>query len=172
MRPVSEYDRVAELRRLGVSNPVIRLATGALKLDVFSLIRKPYKVYRGIEWSGKVVFVPLWERDDVTTAVREKGDGLEFFAVSVEAPSSPWRLAGTEQGLLATLFHEPLNNCYDEPDEYDKDYRSELKAAAKSLGFRHLAELDAVFSANYSKPGEALERAYKRFIRALDAADA
>jgi hypothetical protein len=39
-------------------------------------------------------------------AVREKGGRTEFFAFSVEGPSSRWRLAGGEQGLLANLFND------------------------------------------------------------------
>ena len=130
MRPVPKKDRVAELRRLGVSEPVVRLATGAVKLGVFPLLRTPSKVYRGIDWPERgLMFAPLWEESETVTAVREKGGRTEFFAFSVEAPSSRWRLAGTEQGLLATLFNDPINECYDEPEEA-AGLRANLEAAA------------------------------------------
>jgi hypothetical protein len=97
---------------------------------------------------------------------REKGGRTEFFAFSVEDLSSRWHLAGSEQGLLATLFNDPMNECYDEPEKAIR-LRAKLEAAATAVGFRHLADLDAVYAANYPKPGEALERAYKRFLRSL-----
>jgi hypothetical protein len=170
MRPVPKSDRVAKLRRLGVSDAVIRLATGAVKVSLFPLLRTPYKVYRGIDWPARgLVFAPLWEEGDVVTAARERGGGTEFFAFSVEDPLARWRLAGSEQGLLATLFNDPVNECYDEPEGV-ASLRAKLAAAAEAVGFRHLADLDAVYAANYPRPGEALERAYRRFLRGLDAA--
>ena len=45
------------------------------------------------------------------------------------------------------------------------------EAAASTLGFRYLPELDAVYATHYAKSGEALERAYKRFLRSLDETD-
>ena len=168
MRPVPDGERLVKLRQLGVSDAVVRLASGKLKLSVFPLLRTPWKVYRGIEWPRRgPLFVPMWESETVVTAAREKDRGIEFFAFSVESPSSRWRLAGSEQGLLAALFDQPLNDCYDEPEE-SKKRRANLTVAARTLGFRHLAALDAVYAEKYPKGGEAVPHAVKRFVRSLD----
>jgi hypothetical protein len=170
MQPVPEDERVAELRRMDLPKSIVGLATRAIRLPVFPSIRTPRKVYRGIKWSGrKAAFVPLWEVDDVVTAVRWKGTALEFFRL-LRRTSSRWSLGHSVQAFLATLFHDPLNEYYDEPEDYGKGYHARLKAAGKSLGFRHFAELDAVFADNHSRPGEALPRAYRRFLRALEKA--
>jgi hypothetical protein len=161
-------ERSAELRRLGVSTPVVRLATGAIKLKVFPALYPPVIVYRGMDWPERgLLFVPLWEESERVTAAREKGGQVEFFAFLVANPSSRWRVAGSEQGLLATLFNSPMNECYDDPDEATV-LRAKLAAAATILGFRYLAELDAVYAANYHKSFSALERACKRFVRSLE----
>src|SRR5262245_41593786 len=114
MRPVDEEERLGELKRLGISPPVIRLAAGKNRCEFFEDFRTPYKVYHGTKWRGGPPFVPLWEKYGVTAAVREKGKGLEFFAVSAERVGKPWVLARTEQGLLTTLFFNPLNSYYDD----------------------------------------------------------
>jgi hypothetical protein len=115
------------------------------------------------------LFVPLWEDGDTTTAVREKGTGLEFFAFDVEAPAKPWTLAGSEQGLLATLFFIPLNLLYDDPEDAGPAEHKALAAAAKSIGFRFFKQADGVFRDNYAKGFNAFERAYKKLIQEIDA---
>jgi hypothetical protein len=169
MRPVDEEERLDALKRLGVSAPVIRLAAGKNRREFFGDFRTPYKVYRGITWRGGPVFVPLWEKYDTITAVRQKGKGLEFFRVSVEQTRKPKALARTEQGLLATLFFNPLNAYYDEPEDYGRGHLRAMEAAAKSAGFRHFRLAEAVFRENYEKGYTAFERAYQKLIREIDA---
>jgi hypothetical protein len=169
MRPVDEDERFGELKRLGISRPVIRLAAGKNRRDFFTDFRTPYKVYRGITWKGGTTFVPLWEKYDTVTAVREKGKGLEFIRFSVERVGKPRPLARTEQGLLATLFFNPLNSYYDDPEDYGRGHLRAMRQAADSVGFLHFERAEAVFRDNYSKGLAAFERAYRKLIREIDA---
>jgi hypothetical protein len=169
MRPVDEEDRLPELRRLGLSRAVVRLAAGELRPDPFSSFRVPYKVYRGITWDDAPLFIPLWEDGETTTAVRRKGKGLEFFAFDVEAPAEAWPLARTEQGLLATLFFRPLNMWYDDPEEFGPGEHRGLAVAARSVGFRFFKQADGVFREKYAKGYDAFMRAYRKLVRDIDA---
>jgi hypothetical protein len=168
MRVVDEENRLLELRRLGLSRPVLRLAAGEVRLEPFSSFRVPYKVYHGMTWEDGPVFVPLWEDGDETTAVRRKGKGLEFFAFTVEAPTKPWPLARTEQGLLATLFRVPLNQWYDDPNESGARGHRALAAAARAIDFRFFPQADRVFREKFARGYEAVRRAYRKLVREID----
>jgi hypothetical protein len=168
MRIVDEEDRLPELRRLGLSPAMLRMAAAKKLPALFARLRVPYKVYRGMTWSGGPIFVPLWEKDDTTTAVRRDGDELVFFAFDVEAPSRRWSLARTEQGLLATLFFIPLNLWYDDPEDAGPGEHRKLRAAAKSIGFRFFDQADRVFREKYARGFDAFERAYKKLVRDID----
>jgi hypothetical protein len=169
MRPKAKEDRVAELRRLGVSATLLRLATGKNRCQFFADFRVPWKVYRGISWTRGPEFVPLWEKYDTVTAIRAKGKGREFISFSVESPRSPRVLATTEQGLFATLFFDPLNMWYDDPEDCGLRYHRGLVAAADSLGFLYFPQADEVFRTHYPRGYDAFQRAFAQLVRDIDA---
>jgi len=65
MRIVDADDRLAELRRLGLSRAFLRLAVGEHRPHSYVWFREPYKVYRGMRWERGPLFVPLWEKEDM-----------------------------------------------------------------------------------------------------------
>src|SRR5271165_7128881 len=125
MLPIEENIRIAEIERLGLSAPLVQLASGKFRSRLFADYMEPYMVYRGIPWTEDPIFVPLWECFDTVTAVQQRDGKLEFFAFSVESPLSPWTLARSEQGLLATLFFGPLNEWYEDTDEFRQRIQEE-----------------------------------------------
>ena len=131
MAVIAEDLRIAELHRLGVSAPLIRLAAGECIHEAFRnrCLGPPFHVYRRADAPAGPTLVPLWDSGDTVSGVWEKSDGLEFIEFSIETPNEVDRIARTEQGFWARRF-DFLYEC-DLPDE-------ELQRAAASVGFRFL----------------------------------
>jgi hypothetical protein len=165
MLPIEENIRIPEIERLGLSSPLVQLASGKSRTRLFAGCVEPYMVYHGIQWTGDPIFVPLWERFDTVTAVQERDGKLEFFAFSVESPSSPWTLARSEQGLLATLFFGPLNEWYEDTDEF----RQQIEEEAAGFGFQYVRQADSILEAHASRGYDEKEAAYARFVQEIDA---
>lgn len=131
MTVVAEALRVSMLQRLGVSEPLVRLATGECIHEVFRTfcLGPPLYAYRGARAPEGPTWVPLWDRDSRVTGLRAHPEGLEFIEFSVEDPRAFDRIAGTEQGFWATRFDALYEN--DVPE-------SVLHDAARLVGFRYL----------------------------------
>jgi hypothetical protein len=131
MAAVPESMRIAELQRLGVSEPMIRLSSGHVVHDMFrhSCLGPPYYVYHGAGTPDGPPLVPLWDRDDSVIGVWERPDVLEFIEFSIEAHDEYTSLARTEQGFWATQF-DFFSECEVPLDE--------LRDAAAAVGFRFL----------------------------------
>lgn len=140
MSTVPESQRIAALRRLGVSEPLIRLSSGECVHPTFrnSCLGPPYYVYHGAGVPGDPPLVPLWDHGDTVVGLRERADGPEFVEFSIEGDIEARQLARTEQGFWATRF----DFLYEAevPD-------AELREAADAVGFRflerHLASREA-----------------------------
>src|SRR5262249_10690551 len=137
--------RLDELRRLGISEPLVRLASGDLIHPVFDprFIGPPDYVYRRPEELAPVPdgppLVPLWSFAGGVQGVWEVNDGLEFVDFSIEVPDRAKIVARTEQGFLAWMFMTLHEDLFDEEDEFET-----LPDAAAVVGFRHYEEwLDA-----------------------------
>lgn len=131
MPVVPEHLRVPELRRLQLSEPLIRLASGDCIHEMFrdACLGPPYRVYHGARTPDGPPLVPLWEYCDSVFGVWERGDGIEFIDYDVEAPNWPRSLAGTEQGFWVTRFDF----------HYECEVPlGELREAAAVVGFRFL----------------------------------
>jgi hypothetical protein len=131
MATVPEYQRIVALRLLGVSEPLIRLASGECVHPTFrnSCLGPPYFVYHGAGVPDGPPMVPLWDHGDTVVGVWGRPDGPEFVEFSIEADDEVWPLARTEQGFWATRF--------------DFLYEAEvseagLREAATAVGFRFL----------------------------------
>jgi hypothetical protein len=139
MAAVADDQRIAALRRLGASEPLIRLATGDCIHPTFrnSCLGPPYYVYHGASTPNGPPLVPLWDHGDTVAGVWKRADGPEFIAFSIEADDEVWPQARTEQGFWATRF----DYLYEAevPDE-------ELRQAASAVGFRYLDRLLAARS--------------------------
>jgi hypothetical protein len=136
MAAVPEDQRIAALRRLGASEPLIRLASGECIHPTFrhSCLGPPYFVYHGASVPDGPPLVPLWDHDDTVVGVWERADGSEFVEFNIEADGEVWPLARTEQGFWATRFDFLYES--EVPDE-------ELREAAAAVGFRFFARLVA-----------------------------
>lgn len=122
-------DRLERLRAMGISESVLQLAGGPHPSDLF--------FFRCQEPRGEAPpgLVPLWECGDWITAARP---GPEFVGYSLEDPQSLWPFATSEQGLLADLFSDLV-----EDEDWDDEEESlrEIREAAEAVGFRHLEDL-------------------------------
>src|SRR6266516_990889 len=106
MPSIPEYKRVVELRRLGLSEPLIRLSIGDVVHELFrhSCLGPPYYVYHDAGSPVGPTLVPLWDRNDTVVGVWELAHSLAFIEFSIEADDEYWTLAMTEQGFWATQF--------------------------------------------------------------------
>jgi hypothetical protein len=144
MPAVAEDERVAVLRRLGVSDPLIRLSCGEVLHDQLSgsCVGPPWYVYHGsIPTPDGPPLVVLWEWSEEVTGVWQRGSGLEFIRYGFGGPEEFEVLARTEQGFWATQF----DFLYESDAPLD-----DLWAAAAAVGFRflerHLATREAADS--------------------------
>jgi hypothetical protein len=128
MAAVTENQRVALLRRLGASEPLIRLSSGDLIHAVFcdACLGPPHFVYHGAGTPFGPPLAPLWDHGDTVFGAWERADGLEFIKFSIEAADEFTLLARTEQGFWATRF-DFLYEC-DVP-------LKELRSGASVVGF-------------------------------------
>jgi hypothetical protein len=133
MAAVPEGQRIAELRRLGASEALVRLASGDCVHATFrtSCLGPAYYTYHMAEPPTGPLFVPLWDHCDTVVGVWERPDGPEFIEYDIEADDHDVyeSLARTEQGFWATRF-DFLFEC-DVPIEV-------LQEAAAAVGFRFL----------------------------------
>jgi hypothetical protein len=138
MAAVAEDRRIAELRHLGVSEPLVRLASGDCVHPTFrhSCLGPPYYVYHMAGTPSGPPLVPLWDCNDTVLGVWERDNGPEFIEFSIESEDEDeyTLLARTEQGFWATQF-----DLYYESDIPDE----ELREAAAAVGFRFLDRLVA-----------------------------
>src|SRR5215207_8400510 len=143
MAAVPERQRIAELRRLGASEPLVRLSSGEVVHEAFrhSCLGPPYYVYHGARTPGGPPVMPLWDWNDTVVAAWANPDGPQFIEFSIEADDGYTPLARTEQGFWATRF-DFLYEC-ELPAE-------ELRAAAAVVGYRFL---DQYLSARASAEG-------------------
>jgi hypothetical protein len=129
---VDDGPRINELRRLGLSEPVIRTAGGEVVHDALWSICLPL-LPAAIEPPAPsgTRFVPLWQFAGGITGVVAGDDEVSFADYAIDRPQYGFEfVAGTEQGLLAYV----LSHVADE----------HLAGAAEAVGFRFPAELRMV----------------------------
>ncbi len=85
-------------------------------------------------------FLPLWECGETVVGCRRAESGTEFVTWYADAPGEPEPLAVSELGLWFWLFSYLIEDqdCEDEPAA-----RQVLAEAARAVGFRRFAEIDA-----------------------------
>jgi hypothetical protein len=136
MPVVPEGQRLDNLRRLGLSEALIRQSGGdhVHPLLEFRCPGPPLYSYRGARSPEGPPLVPLWDCGDSVTGVWVR-DGLEFIEFSIEAPEEHTVLARTEQGLWATVFV----HLYEDRNGLDSRRSAKppgLSASASSTGSR------------------------------------
>jgi hypothetical protein len=148
MAAVAEDQRIAELRRLGASESLVRLASGDCVHEMFrdGSLGPPYYVYHMAGTPAGPPLIPLWDCNDTVLGVWERADGPEFVEFSIEREDEDeyTPLARTEQGFWATQF-DFYYECDIPPEE--------LREAAAAVGFRFLDRLVAAREAAGSRLG-------------------
>lgn len=97
----------------------------------------------GVEIPPGRFFLPLWDGPYAMTGVWAVAAGRpQFVRIPFDPPASPAVLAGTEQGLFATLFV----NLYEDHDLLE---RSEFLRLAELLGFAHVNLLFDTYEASF-----------------------
>jgi hypothetical protein len=164
MGVVPEDERVAALRRLGISEPVIRLSCGENIHDLLSISCEgpPWEVYHNAEVPDGPPFVPLWEFAEGVTGLWEKAGRLEFIEFDVEGPDQYWVLAHSEQGFLAwlLLWHYQNRDDLEWPD---------FREPAEAIGFQFLSELVAAYEQASINSYDAYKEFQRRFVARVDA---
>jgi hypothetical protein len=161
--------RLDELRRLGLSEPLVRLAAGELIHPVFDpgFVGPPGYVYRRPEDQTSVPdgppLVPLWSFADSVQGVWEVDSGLEFVNYGIEAPDKAEVVARTEQGFLAWMFLSLHESLFDDEDEF-----ATLPDAADVVGFRHYAEWLDAYEAVEVNSFEEWDRFEASFVERID----
>lgn len=127
----SEAERIAALRRLGVSEPLVQLSSGTCLHEAFRgiCVGPPTRAYPRPGASDGPVWIALWDQDAMVYAVLEDEDGLEFNRYSIERPRDIDVIARSEQGFWMHRFDFLYER--DLPDDT-------LRQAAQAVGFRYL----------------------------------
>ncbi len=121
--------RIDELRQLGLSEPVIRMAMGEVVHDALWWICLPLSpvVAEPPTPSGSH-FVPLWSFAGGITGAMVRDDGKEFADYAIDCLQEGFEfVAHTEQGLLAYLLSHLVHD--------------QLVDVSEAVGFRFPAEL-------------------------------
>ena len=154
MPVVPEGERMDGLRRLGLSEALVRQSAGESLDPLFSFRCQgpPHFSYHGAGCPDGPPLLPLWDCCDSVTGVRASDRRLEFIEFSIESSEEYTVLAHTEQGLWATVFV----NLFE-----DKDYLAPdaFREAASTVGFRFLDLL----AASYYSADTSTFAAYGRF---------
>jgi hypothetical protein len=131
MAVVPENQRIHELRRLGLSEPLIRLSSGDLIHDLFrfGMLGPPYYAYHDAKTPDGPPLIPLWDHGDSVLGIWRQAGGIEFIRFCIEKDREYERLARTEQGFLAGQF----DFLYESEAPLDR-----LREAALLAGFRFL----------------------------------
>ena len=141
MPVVAEHERKELLRRFGISDRVVEQSTDSSRHTLLDYrCKTPWYPYNGAGCPEGLPVVPIWECGDIITAVRGYPDGLEFIRYGIEWPDECERIAVTEQGMLAHLFVDLI----EDNDEFQVD---DFMDVADSIGFRFLATVFARYNA-------------------------
>ncbi len=137
MTTIPEDRRFTELRRLRVSDALLRLSCGDCIHEMFrdSCLGPPHYVYHEAGVPNGPPLIPLWDCNGIVVGMWEKPDGAEFIEFSIEADDEYSPLARTEQGLWARQF----DFFYESDAPVEK-----LREAAAAVGFQFLDRYLAV----------------------------
>lgn len=170
MPVIAPEDRIDEMRRLGLSEPLVRLASGEVLHPAISTcyVGPPAYVCGGWDDEGRYypdgpTFVPFWSFADCVQGVWEVAGQLTFLDLHVEDPDNPAVLARTEQGFLAWMFTQLYEANWDDPEGL-----AQLREAAAVIGYRHFAEWAEAFD-RHSEGYDSYVRMSKGFVAHVDA---
>jgi hypothetical protein len=100
--------RIDYLKRIGLSEPIIRMAQGEILHPFFeSAYEEPNYIYN-VE-SVPYNIIPLWELDTFQTVVWDENNGIFFVQFDLDDLEGTFKIIGyTEQAALARLFLDSI----------------------------------------------------------------
>lgn len=146
-RPPRRELRERRLRALGLSEPVVGLATADHSEDMFFFRCQDTPPAEELHFPEGRTGEPLWQCEGWVTAVRERDGRPEFVAFDADDPEVWQVIAYTEQGLLANLLSDLIED--EDWEEETEESLAGLRAAAETVGFHHLDDLLA-FAENHA----------------------
>jgi hypothetical protein len=142
MPVVPEVGRLLEMRRLGLSEPLLRLAAGEVLHPIFDgyYVGPPYFADEGGLFPDGPWFIAFWSCNGNIQGVWEVEGELEFLRV-YESNPTPSIVARTEQGFLAWIFMDLYESALGDEEEMEG-----LPVAAELVNYLHydrwVAELE------------------------------
>jgi hypothetical protein len=127
------------LRALGLPDSVVWLATELHSDDMFFFRCGELQAPEALTFPEGLAAEPLWQFEWWVTAVRLKEGRLEYLGFDANDPEVWQVLAYTEQGLLANLFSDLVED--EDWDEEEEEALRGLREAAEQVGFQHLDAL-------------------------------
>ena len=163
MPVVQEGQRLDMLRRLGLSEALVRQSTGERLHPLFEFRCQgpPFYSYHGAGCPEGPALAPLWDCGDSVTGVWIRGGRVDFIEFDIEAVAEYRVLAHTEQGLWATVFV----NLYEDRDDLGSEA---FRDAARAVGFRFLDRLVAAYDSADVSTFDAHEAFLGSLIGAID----
>ncbi|MFY0479343.1 hypothetical protein [Achromobacter marplatensis] len=142
----SGAQRMAALRQLGVSEPLVQLSSGNCLHEAFRgvCLGPPTRAYPRAGASDGPAWLALWDHGSMVYAVLEDEGGLEFNRYSIERPRDINVIARTEQGFWLHRFDFLYER--DMPDDT-------LRQAAQAVDFRYLDRYLSERNAADAQPG-------------------
>ncbi|HTK75143.1 MAG TPA: hypothetical protein VL371_07770 [Gemmataceae bacterium] len=167
MPVVEEAQRLDTLRRLGLSEALVRQSSGepVHPLLAFRCQGPPFYSYHGAACPEGPPLAPLWDCGGSVTGVWVRGGRLEFIEFSIEAHEEYTILAHTEQGLWAAVFV----NLYEDRDDLGPDAFGD---AARAVGFRYLDRLVTSYGSADVSTFEAPAAFLRNLVGTIDEASA
>ena len=131
--------REQKLRDLGLSEPVTWLATGDHGEDMFFFRCGEPQDPASLRFPEGLPAEALWQCDTWVTAVRRREGRLEYLGFDSTDPEAWQVVALTDQGLMANLFSDLVED--EDWEEEEEEALAGLREAAEKVGFEHLDAL-------------------------------
>lgn len=135
-------ERQSQLKAMGVPAILVELACREHSHDAyFFRCSAPEASSVGSNWSFPegVPGVILWQCQDWAIMVRQADNKLEYLAFDLTNPELYQVIAYSEQGVLANLFSDLIED--EDWDENPQESQTLVEKLANECGFSHLPEL-------------------------------
>ena len=129
---IQTKDRIEYLKKIGISEPLIRMAQGEIIHSFFESAYEEPEIFQVKNLPNEVT--PLWQLDEFKTLIFEKDNKMVFAQVNLEDPDATLDIIGfTEQAALARLFIDNIEVSSLETS----DLIREVKGASECSGFKY-----------------------------------
>lgn len=141
--------RIDYLKKIGVSEYVIRMAQGEILHEFLNSYKPPKYIYK--MKSVPTNIIPLWEIGYYLTAIVDRNNTISFVEFSLEDIEETFELVGfTEQAPLSRLFLSAIEVSSLE----DNELITKIEEASICTGFKYSGILVDLLKQNSSGDGE------------------